>query len=207
MFNLTPSNAKFYDHFDRASDLLVRTAEQFHDLLGDFRQPRQRADEIKRLEHEADQVAHDAMELLHSSFITPIERSDIRRLVIALDDVVDLIDDATSRLALYEMKEVLPGAARLANILLGASKAVRATVKEVRLLRKKNDLFRLCIEIKHWEAQGDQAYHETVADLFKSGTDPLTVMKWKEVLEDIETALDRCEDVANVVEGIAIESA
>src|SRR3989338_3013094 len=103
MFNLTPKNDRFYDYFDRSAALMVRVADEFLSFLDAFEKPQEFAAKIKDLEHEADVCAHETMELLHRSFITPIERSDIRRLVNALDDVADFVDDAVSRIALYEV--------------------------------------------------------------------------------------------------------
>jgi predicted phosphate transport protein (TIGR00153 family) len=185
---------------------MVRAAERFHAFLANFEHPERHADEIKRLEHEADETTHEAMELLHSSFITPIERGDIRRLIERLDDVLDFMDDAARRIVLYEITEVLPEALDLAKVLVDATREVRNAVHDLRILRKKNDLMQHCIEIRRLENEGDHINHEAIARLFKSKLEPFTVLKWKEIIIDIETAIDRCQDVANVVEGIVLEN-
>lgn len=207
MFKLTPGNDKFYDLFDRSANFLVETAREFHELIDKFDDVDRRVKAIKALEHQADEVTHEAMELLHSSFITPFDRGDIRRVIIRLDDVVDFIDDATSRIVLYEIREIFPPVRALTSTLHEAATATRNTVTELRKLHKTNEILRRCVEIKRLETAGDKNHHEALAALFRSGMDPLSVIKWKEIVEDLESALDRCEDVANLVEGIVLENA
>ena len=207
MFKLTPSNNRFYDLFDRAAELQVRAASQFLDLVEHFGDLTRRAEEIKRVEHELDGVVHDTMKLLHSSFITPIERGDIRRLIQALDSVADGINAASSRLALYEIEQVLPPALALARVLLDSCQAVQEAVRRLRQTPKLEGVLPLCVEINRLEDQADQIYREALAQLFKSGLDPLTVIKWKEIYEFVESATDCCEDVADMVEVIVLENA
>ena len=206
MFKLTPSNNRFYDLFDRAAELQVSAAAQFLDLVESFGDVPRRAEEIKRVEHELDQVVHDTMKLLHSSFITPIERGDIRRLIQALDSVADGINAASSRLALYEIEEVFPPAQALARVLLEACQAVQEAVRRLRQTPKLEGVLTLCVEINRLEDQADQIYREALASLFKGGLDPLLVIKWKEIYEFVESATDCCEDVADMVEVIVLEN-
>ena len=207
MFKLTPTNNRFYDLFDRAAELQVCAATQFLDLVENFGDLARRAEEIKRVEHELDQVVHDTMKLLHSSFITPIERGDIRRLIQALDSVADGINAASSRLALYEIEQVFPSAQALAKVLLDACMAVQEAVRRLRQIPKLEGVLNLCVEINRLEDQADQIYREALAQLFKSGLDPLMVIKWKEIYEFVESATDCCEDVADMVEVIVLENA
>lgn len=206
MFTLTPKNRIFYDSFDSMTEIIVQASQNLVDFLTNFDRPEQFAQRIKSLEHDADQVLHETMALLHRSFITPIERGDIRRLCRSLDDIVDFMDAASSRISLYEIKTIIPEAIALARILLDASKVVRSAVSSIRNLKDGEAILNHCIEINRFENEGDKINHGALATLFKSGMDPLTVIKWKEILEDIETAIDRCEDVANVVEGIVHEN-
>ncbi|MCC7264371.1 MAG: DUF47 domain-containing protein [Candidatus Latescibacteria bacterium] len=206
MFKLTPSNNRFYDLFDRAAELQVRAAAQFLDLLEHFGDLTRRAEEIKRVEHDLDQVVHETMKLLHSSFITPIERGDIRRLIQGLDSVADGINAASSRLALYEIEEVFPPAPALARVLLDACRAVQEVVRRLRSNPKLEEVLPLCVEINRLENQADQIYREALASLFKGGLDPLLVIKWKEIYEFVESATDCCEDVADMVEVIVLEN-
>ncbi|MBI2503366.1 MAG: DUF47 domain-containing protein [Candidatus Latescibacteria bacterium] len=207
MFKLTPTNNRFYDLFDRAAELQVHAAAQFLDLVENFGDLVRRAEEIKRIEHELDQVVHDTMKLLHSSFITPIERGDIRRLVQGLDSIADGINAATSRLALYEIEQVFPPIEALARGLLDACRSVQEAVRRLRHTPKLEEVLPLCVEINRLEDQADQIYREALAYLFKSGLDPLMVIKWKEICEFVESATDCCEDVADMVEVIVLENA
>ena len=207
MLSLTPKNPKFYDYFDQITDVLVQAAQQFVDFLANFSDSTTHAARIKEFEHEADDIAHETMGLLHQSFITPLERGDIRRLIMALDDVLDFLDDGVNHIALYEIKEILPPLKDMAQVLLTAVQDVRKAVHELRNLRRSNEILNYCIEIHNKEDEGDRIYLGTLAWLFKSGLDPLTVIKWKDIIDDIEKAIDCCQDVANVVEGIVLENA
>jgi predicted phosphate transport protein (TIGR00153 family) len=178
MFKLIPTNTKFYDHFDRITEILVVAAERFHEFTNNSGHVDRCAAEIKRLEHEADEETHDVMALLHRSLITPIERGDIRRLVETMDDVLDLLDDASRRIMLYDLQEVLPEVRDLARILLAATKTMQSAVGELRNIQKKNHgIVQACIEIRRLENEGDQVNHEALARLFKSDFDPFTVLR------------------------------
>jgi len=207
MLTLTPKNNKFYDYFDQSAAVLVKAAESFGEFVENLANSQDRAQAVKDLEHKGDHIAHETLGLLHQSFITPLERSDIRRLIMALDDVLDNLDDAVTHIALYEIKESLPPLKAGAKVLLHACQDVQKAIHALRNLKKRNDILNLCIEIHHREDDGDKIYHETLAWLFKSGMDPLSVIKWKDILDDVEKAIDCCQDVANVVEGIVLENA
>lgn len=206
MFRLVPANTKFYEFFDRTTSILVRATERFLEFLQDPQHSDRCAAELKRLEHEADEVTHETMEMLHRSFITPFERQDIRRLAEKLDDVLDLIDDAARRIVLYEIDEILPEVLDLVKVLLSATRVTEKAVVQLRNLHKANDIIQCCIEVRRLENEGDQINHEILAKLFKSEMDPFMVLKWKEIVIDIESAIDTCQDVANVLEGIVLEN-
>jgi predicted phosphate transport protein (TIGR00153 family) len=206
MLKLNPTNTKFYDLFDQVSDVLVRAAEHFHKSLGDSARLAQLAEEVSVFEHESDEITHETMNLLHKSFITPLERTDIRRLAITMDDVLDALDDAARRMALYEIGEIIPEARNLAAVLVKSTKAVQLAVHEIRNLRKSPAIRQHCIEVHQHEDEGDRLYHNALGGLFKSGLDPLTVVKWKDIIEDLEHAIDSCQDVAVVIDGIVLEN-
>ncbi len=204
MFKLSLTNTKFFDNFDRASDVLVRAAEHFYRSLdGNFQQL---AEQITAFEQQADEIAHETMETLHKSFITPLERTDIRRLTITLDDILDALDDAARRIALYEIHAILPDVRNLAGILVESTKGVQQAVHEIRQLRKSRTIIEHCIEVHRLEDVGDRNYHQALANLFKSGLDATNIVKWKDIIEDLEHAIDACQDVAVVVEGIVLEN-
>jgi uncharacterized protein Yka (UPF0111/DUF47 family) len=206
MLSFTPKNPKFYDYFDAATDVLVRAAQRFVEFLDNFSDSAVHAQQIKDLEHEGDDIAHETMGLLHQSFITPLERGDIRRLIMAIDDVLDFLDDGVNHIALYEIKEILPPLKNMAQVLLSAVQDVQKAVHELRNIRRRNEILNYCIEIHHKEDEGDRIYLETLSWLFKSGLDPLSVIKWKDIIDDIEKSIDCCQDVANVLEGIVLEN-
>ena len=206
MFKISPTNNKFYDHFDQASDVLVRAAEHFHRALGETGNLTQLAEEISVFEHEADEITHETMNLLHKSFITPLERTDIRRLAITMDDVLDAMDDAARRMALYEISTIIPDAQALAAVLVKSTKAVQLAVHEIRNLRKSPAIRQHCIEVHQHEDEGDRLYHHALGMLFKSGLDTLKIVKWKDIIEDLEHAIDSCQDVAVVIDGIVLEN-
>ncbi len=203
---LIPDNRRFYNQFSRSAALLVKTAEQF---AAGLQEPGTAlADAIKNFEHEGDRIAHETMEMLHTSFITPLDRGDIRRLTFAMDDVFDLLNDAARSMCLYEIHEVLPGAQELAAKLVETTRAVQRAIDHLPDLRRRlSDIMRECVEINRLENDADHAVHMLVARLFKEDVDPLLVLKWKEIIDHIEDAIDRCEDVANIMEGILLENA
>jgi len=207
MFNFLPRNTKFFAYFDRDAEILVRCAEQFCQTLECFDNAREHSIKLKELEHEADDITHEAMSLLHRSFITPLERGDLRRLILALDDVVDYMDDAVRRMALYDIKTILPEVCPMGKVMVNLARAVRDAVHELRNVRKKNRILQHCIEIQRLETVGDHLHHIAISSLFKNGMEPLQVMKWKEIIDLIETAMDSAEEVAHVIEGIVLENA
>jgi len=207
MFNFLPKNTAFFDYFDRDAEIIVRAAERFCAFLEHYENPREHSAKLKELEHEADTVTHEAMALLHRSFITPLERGDLRRLILALDEVVDYIDDAVRRIALYEVGTVLPEVIAMGKVVLDLARAVQATVLDLRNVNKKNQLLQHCIEVQRLENVGDHLHHIALASIFKAGMDPLLVIKWKEIVDLIETAMDSAEEVAHVIEGIVLENA
>jgi uncharacterized protein len=208
MFNFLPRNTKFFDYFDRDTEVLVRTAECFCHFLESSADPKGSSAKLKELEHEADRLTHEAMELLHRSFITPLERGDLRRLILALDEIVDYLDDAARRIALYEVGTILPQVCAMGKVLVDLARSVQAAVHDLRNLRKKNNrVLEHCIEIQRLENLGDHLHHIALATIFKTGLDPLLVMKWKEIVDLIELAMDAAEEVAHVIEGIVLENA
>ncbi len=207
MFNFLPRNTKFFDYFDRDTDIQIRAAECFRQFLESSGDAREYSTRLKELEHEADRVTHEAMELLHRTFITPLERGDLRRLILALDDIVDYLDDAARRIALYDVGTILPEVCAMGKVIVDLAKAVAAAVHELRNLRKKNHVLEHCIEIQRLENLGDHLHHIALASIFKDGMNPLMVIKWKEIVDLIELAMDASEEVAHVIEGIVLENA
>ena len=174
-------------------------------MLQDFSGLDAKVRAIKEVEHRGDAVGEVGFNRLHKQFITPFDRAEIHRLLGRIDDVLDLTDAVASRLNYYELPEPREDAIELARLLVIACEKVQGVVKELRHIKKPDLLLAGCREIKKVESQADEVLRAGMARLFKSGLDPLTVIKWKEIYDLIETATDRCQDVANIVAGVVLE--
>lgn len=203
---LMPRSDEFFDDFEKQAAATVEGTRLFKDLLDDFTQVEAKCQAIKDVEHRADDITHRAFERLHTHFITPFDRAEIHRLLSRIDDVLDLTDAASERLGLYDVGTIIPEARELAGVLLAAAQRMQEAVRGLRNVRDPAVL-EACKEVNVCENQADTLLRAAVARLFKSGGDPLTVMKWKEILDLIESATDRAEDVANVIEGVVLEHA
>jgi uncharacterized protein len=197
----------FWSAFSAMTDKTEQAAQCLIDLFREPARVRELAKQIKDIEHDADRITHEVVQALHQTWITPLDREEIHSLITGLDDVLDFIDAASDRFALYEIEVVRPEALELAESL---QLAVRDTAKAVDGLKKIKDpapLLALCRSINKHEHEADMIYRKAIARLFKEHSDPLLVMKWREVFESMETATDRAEDVANIIEGIILEHA
>lgn len=206
MFKLSPTNTAFYDSFDKASDVLVRASAHFLAAIDAGADPQLLAEEMTTMEHQCDEITHDALNLLHSSFITPLERGDIRRLSISLDDVLDCLDDATRRISLYGLNlSTQPQVRGLAQVLVKTTLAVQLAVHEIRNLRKSKSIRNHCIEVHRCEDEGDRMFQIALSSLFASNLEAIEIVKWKDIIEDLEDAIDACQDVSLVIEAIILE--
>ena len=204
---LMPKSDEFFDDFDAQADATVRGAKLLASLLEDFTDVERKVLAIKEVEHEGDAIAHRAFERLHRQFITPFDRAEIHRLLGRIDDVLDLTDATAERLMLYEVGLVPQAAKDLARVLVPACEELQKAVRLLRHIKSPDDILAACSAIKRMESEADAIGRAAIAALFKSGADALSIMKWKEIYDLIETATDRCEDVANVIEGVVLEHA
>jgi hypothetical protein len=204
---LMPRTETFFDDFEKQAAETVKGARQFQDLLDDFTDVPRKTQAIKDTEHRADDITHRAFERLHTTFITPFDRVQIHRLLSAIDDVLDLTDAAAERVNLYDVGPVVPDARELAGVLVAQTLKMQEAVRGLRNVRESEKILLCCREVNSLENQADSILRAALARLFKSGADPLTVMKWKEILDLIETATDRAEDVVNIIEGVVLEHA
>lgn len=202
---LMPKSDEFFDDFDAQCAVTVEGARMLHALLSDYRDVAARVQALKDVEHKGDEVTHTAFNRLHKQFITPFDRTQIHSLLSRIDDVLDLTNAAASRLHYYEIQSSLPDATELARLLVLCTEKVREVVAALRHIKKPDQILAGCKDIKRLETQADEALRAGVGRLFKSGADPLTVIKWKEIYDFIETATDKCNDVANVIEGVVLE--
>jgi hypothetical protein len=204
---LMPRADEFFEDFEKLAATTIEGARLFVELLNNGDDITRRAKAIKDVEHRGDEITHRAITRLHTQFITPFDRGEIHRLLSRIDDVLDLTDAATERLALYELSPMLPDARDLADVLLRTTMKMQEAVQGLRNVKQPALALQRCREVNELENEGDRLLRRALADLFKSGRDPLTVMMWKEILDYIEQAIDRAEDVANVIEGVVLEHA
>ena len=205
---LMPKSDDFFSDFEAQADAVVEGTKALKAMLEDFTDVPAKVAGIKAIEHRADDITHRAFARLHTQFITPFDRAEIHRLLSRIDDVLDLADAAAERLGLYDIEQVLPEARELAGVLVAQAEKMAEVVRGLRTFRKDSAaVLEGCREINALENQADSLTRRTMAKLFKRGSDPLTVVKWKEIIDLIESATDRGEDVANVIEGVVLEHA
>lgn len=200
-------DAVFWSAFSAITEKTEKAAECLRELLSTPGRVHEFAKQIKDLEHEGDRVTHEVVQALHQTWITPLDREEIHSLITSLDDVLDFIDAAGDRLALYEIDEARSEAIELAETLKLAVRDVAKAVDGLKNIKDPAPLLDLCRSINKHEHDADMIYRKAIARLFKESTDPLLVMKWRDIFESMETATDRAEDVANIIEGIILEHA
>jgi uncharacterized protein len=202
---LMPKSDEFFDDFDAQCAVTVEGAKMLHALLSDYRDVAARVQALKDVEHKGDEVTHRAFNRLHQQFITPFDRTQIHALLGRIDDVLDMTNAAAARLHYYEIETSLPDAVELARLLVMSTEKVREVVAALRLIKQPQQILAGCKDIKKLESQADEVLRAGMGRLFKSGVDPLTIIKWKEIYDLIETATDKCLSVANVIEGVVLE--
>ena len=202
-----PRDEKFYDFFENSVTKVVEGATQLEDLIRDFREVSLKAKKIKDTEHQGDVITHDTIEMLNRTFVTPLDREDIHNLISSLDDVLDYIEACAERLSLFRIGKTTEEAMLLVGVLVKTVKEMGQAVFKLRGLKGADSIMKNCIEINRLENEGDYVCRAAVAKLFEPENDPLYVIKWKEIYETLENAIDRCEDVANVLEGIMLKNA
>ena len=202
-----PRDEKFYDFFENSVTKVVEGATQLEDLIRDFREVSLKAKKIKDTEHEGDVITHDTIEMLNRTFVTPLDREDIHNLISSLDDVLDYVEACAERLSLFRIGKTTEEAMLLVGVLVKTVKEMAQAVFKLRGLKGADSIMKNCIEINRLENEGDYVCRAAVAKLFEPENDPLYVIKWKEIYETLENAIDRCEDVANVLEGIMLKNA
>jgi len=204
---LFPKSEDFHQYFDASVQQILEAAELLHQMASQPDQSPALAKKIKDLEHKADGITHETMRKLDMTFITPFDREDIHLLISRLDDVIDNIDVAASHIVLYEIQTPLKDLEVLTALLRKAAKAVASAVITFRDPRHSKETMQEVIEINRYEDEGDQAHRAALANLFRNVKDPIQVIKLKDVFTDVENALDRCEDVANVLETVIVKNA
>jgi predicted phosphate transport protein (TIGR00153 family) len=198
-----PRDRVYFELFEEAGRNILTAAELLDRLLADYPDNKELAAEILDCEHEGDRIVHDIVYRLNQTFVTPIDREDILALASALDDIVDYTEEVADYLGLYRIEAPMEQAIRLARVLKEAAQQIAEAIPRLRAFR---DISHYTVEINRLENEGDRITREAVASLFDGGIDPMVVIRWKDVFERLEAAIDATERVANIMEGIVIKN-
>ncbi len=206
-FSLLPRESKFFDLFEESARNMLKTSQALREMLNAWELVEGKVAEITELEHAGDTITHQIVAQLHRTFVTPFDREDMAFLAHTMDDVTDFIHAAADAMLIYKINEPTTRSKELANIIVQATAEVE---KAVHGLRRQTDLKRIleqCVEINRLENMADRVFRAAMAELFEDNGDMAQVIKWREIYEHMESATDRCEDVANVLEGVALKHA
>jgi hypothetical protein len=201
-----PREEKFYDLFEELADKIEEGSNLFLDMLLNYDSFEQRLSKLKEIEHEADIITHRTYEKMHTTFLTPIDREDIYALVNKMDSILDMTEASAIRMSLYKIKAPKEELIQQAKLLNEATAKVKQVVRGLRDMKNAKMILDACIEINTLENAGDQILRSTMANLFECEKDPFELIKWKEIFERFEEAMDVCEDVSNIVEGIVLKN-
>lgn len=203
---LMPREGKFFDLFNAHAERIVEGARELAAMIGTFSDLDAHAQRIDVAERAADKITHEAITLLHKTFITPFDRDQIHQLITAMDDILDLIQDVAESIALYDLRSVTPEAKQLAEICQVCCDRVKTTVALLSDVKKPEDILKYCQEIDRLESDADRVMRSALSKLFREENDLKQVMKLRVIYDLLESVTDRCEDVANIVEGIVLEN-
>jgi|SRR5687767_783305 predicted phosphate transport protein (TIGR00153 family) len=207
--SLMPREGHFFSLFDQHAKLIVDGALAMADVLRHYDNKTDRATGIKIIEdaeHAADRITHETVQLLHTTFVTPFDRDDIHRMISRMDDVLDLIQDTAESLVLYDIQKVTPEATQLAELLLRCSERVQSAVGLMASMADAPAILKICQEIDKLESEADKVMRGAISQLFRDEQDTRQLIKMKAVYEALESATDRCQDVANTIESVVLEN-
>ncbi len=198
-----PKEREFFDLFEESGRNIQRAAELLDQMLESYPERAELAEEIRACETEGDRITHEIIKRLNQTFVTPLDREDIYELAAALDDIVDYTEEVSDYLGVYRIEAPMEQSQRLAGVL---SRAAAQVSEAMPCLRSFKDMSRFTVEINRLENDGDQISREAMAALFDTGIDPMFVIRWKDIFERLEAAIDATEKVANILEGITIKN-
>ncbi len=201
---ILPRETTFFDLFVQQAENVHQAAITLVQGLENFQDPSANADRIEKFEHIGDTITHSIITRLNQTFITPFDREDIHELASKIDDVIDLMDAVATRLVTYRVQSIRPGVAELAATVRDSTAEM---VAAVRLIEKQDHILDHCIEINRLENVADRQSRALIGILFDQEKDPVQIIKWKEIIETLEYATDKCEDVANVIETVTLKNA
>lgn len=203
MFSFLPRDSAFFDLFERAAANLHEGALLVDRFLTDYTDVEDRARQIHNTEHTGDNFTREAIEKLNRTFITPFDRESIHELVCRMDDALDQMDAAVQRMVLYRIHQPTEDARKLGKVLIKATELLKEIMPMLRNMKHPQVILNRCLEVHSQEAEADRIEQHGLAKLFET-SDPIEVIKWKDIYSDLETATDSCEDVANVIESIVL---
>jgi predicted phosphate transport protein (TIGR00153 family) len=204
VFQVIPRERAFFGLLERAADNAADGARELAAMVEDTGEASGYAGRVRDLEHAGDDLTHEILATLNTTFVTPFDRHDIHHLASAIDDVVDAQEAVADLLVLHEIEEPIPQLRQQTEVLVGATRAVASAVRGLQAI---GDVDLAWSDIKRLEHEGDRIYRRAVADLFSGDYKAMDVLKWKDILHEMETAIDRCEDIANIIESIALKQA
>lgn len=204
---LMPKEGRFFDLFNDHATLMVQAAKELDAFLRDMGNREAHAHNVSDLEKRADRVTREAISMLHQTFVTPIDRDDIHKLISSMDDILDLMEDVAECVVLYDVKEVPDSARKLAEICVACTEKVKLAVGMLSNMDNAEAMLKLCTEIDALESEADRVLRAAMSALFRDEPDTRELIKMKAVFELLETVTDRCEDTANLIEGIVLENA
>ena len=204
---LMPQEGKFFDLFNQHAALCVKGAQEMVGLMTNFDDLENRTHAVESIEKQADKITYTCVDLLHKTFITPLDRDDIHKLTPSRADTLAMLEDAAQTISLYDLHAVTPEAARLAELCLSACKKVQEAVSLLHDMGNAQKIVAICEEIDRFESDADHVMRAAMSKLFRDEPDVRNLIKMKAIYEILETVTDRCEDVANIIEGIIVENA
>lgn len=204
---ILPRETCFFDFFEKQMEIILASTRLFSELVNARESNPGKALEIRDLEHQADEVTHQCIEELHKTFITPFERNQIHQLITQMDDIIDSIEETATRIHIYEIQVMTPEVKVLAQILVKAVLEVQTAIGQLRQLKKTPILSEAIVNVHFLENEADTTLRDSLARLFKEQSDVRDLIKWKEIYENLENAIDSCEDVVNIIEGVILEMA
>jgi uncharacterized protein len=205
--SLMPHDGKFFDYFNQHAALCVKGAKELVALMTNFNDLDIRVHAIEMIEQEADRITYATIDTLHKTFITPLDRDEIHKLITRMDDILDLMEDAAQTVSLYDIQVITPEAKRLAELCLACAEKVQAAVALLHNMDNSRQILALCVEIDRLESDADHVMRAALSKLFRDEPDVRNLIKLKAIYEILENVTDRCEDVSVIIEGIVVENA
>ena len=206
-FPFIPREEKFFDLFQASAENMVKAAQNLKEMVTEWEHVEGKVAEITELEHKGDTITHEIMSRLNRTFVTPFDREDIAQMAHSLDDVTDFIHSAADSMLLYKVARPGERAKELADIILQGTEEIEKVLPQLKKRIILSSVLKRCVEINRLENLADRVYRSAIAELFDDSTDMAHIIKWREIYSHMESATDRCEDVADVLEGVAIKHA